>query len=92
VYYAIMAAYCVWGLIALRLTPDPLTLAIVSTTLGNVGLAVSTLQVLYLNRRLLPPPLRPGLWMDVWLMGSFMFFLGISVIAFYQRWMALFGS
>jgi hypothetical protein len=92
VYYTIMLLYCLWGLIALRLTPDPLMLAIVTGTLRNVGLGVTALHALYVNRRLLPAPLQPNLFLQAGLVGCFFFFLGISSIAFHQQWMRLFGS
>ena len=85
VYYGIMAAYAVWGLIALRLTPDPLVLAIVTGTLRNIGLGATALHALYVNRNLMPKELRPPLFLQLGLIGCFLFFLGISAIAFNQR-------
>lgn len=92
VYYSIMGLYMIWGLTALRLTPDPLVLAIVTGTLRNVGLGATSLPALYINRKLLPEPLRPPWYMQLGLVGCFIFFLGISMIAFEQRFSALFGS
>ncbi len=85
VYFTIMAAYCAWGLIALRLTPDPLVLAVVTGSLRNVGLGATSLHTLYINRKLLPEELRLPLHMQIGLVGSFLFFLGISAIAFNQQ-------
>lgn len=92
IYYTILATYCVWGLIALRLTPNPLVLAIFTNTLKNIGLAFSSLHAFYLNRKLLPRKLHLPWYMQAGLVGSFIFFLGISSIAFHQRWVALMGS
>jgi len=92
VYYSIMLLYCIWGLIALRLTPDPLVLAIVTGTLRNIGLGATSLHALYVNRKLLPEPLRPPWYMQLGLIGCFLFFLGISAIAFEQRYSAWMGS
>ncbi len=92
VYYIIMLAYCAWGLIALRLTPNPLVLAIVTGALRNIGLGATAIHALYVNRRLLPPQLRPGKFLQLGLVGCFVFFMGISGIAFRQQWMRLFGS
>jgi hypothetical protein len=89
IYYSIMGAYIVWGLIALRLTPDPLVLAIVTGTLRNVGLGATALHALHINRNMLPPELRPNLWLQLGLIGCFLFFLGISSIAFHQKWTEL---
>ncbi len=89
VYYAIMAGYVVWGLIALKLTPDPLVLAIVTGALRNIGLGGSALHSLYINRNLLPRELRAAWWLQVGLIGCFIFFMGISIIAFHQKWTQL---
>ena len=92
VYFTIMALYGVWGLIALRLTPDPLVLAIVTGTLRNIGLGATALHAFYVNRNLLPRELRPPWFLQAGLIGCFFFFLGISAIAFHQRWTALMGG
>ena len=89
IYYGIMFAYCLWGLIALRLTPNPLVLAIVTTTLRNIGLGGSSLHALYVNRTMLPGPLRPAWYLQLGLVGAFVFFMGISIIAFLQQWARL---
>ena len=89
IYYGIMVCYCVWGLLALGLTPDPLILAILGSSLGNIGLAISALHVIYVNRRLLPKPAQPPRVLEWMLVGAALFFLGISALAFQQRWRAL---
>jgi hypothetical protein len=86
VYYGIMAAYCVWGLIALRLTPNPLVLAIASGVLGNIGLAFSSLHTLYVHHKLLPPELRPPWWHQAGLVAAFVFFLALSGFALRANW------
>ena len=88
-YYAIMVGYCLWGLLALGLTPDPLILAILGSSLGNIGLAISALHVIYVNRSLLPKPARPSKALDWILIGAALFFFGISALAFQQRWRSL---
>ncbi len=85
IYYSIMGLYFLWGLIALRLTPNPLFLAVVTGALRNLGLSATALHALYVNRKLLPEPLRPPLLMQASQVACFVFFLGISGIAFYQQ-------
>ncbi len=89
VYYAIMAAYCVWGLLALGLTPNPLVLAILGSALGNLGLAMSALHVVHVGHRLLPPEARPGWVTTVGLVLAAVFFAGISAIAFSAQYATL---
>ncbi len=86
VYYTILALYGAWGLVALRLTPSPLVLAIASGVMMNFALGFSALHTLYVNLRLLPGPLRPGWWMRAGLVACALFYLGISSIAFRQQW------
>ena len=85
IYYTIMALYFLWGLIALRLTPDPLFLAILTGALRNLGMCATALHALYVNRKLLPEPLRPPWLMQASQVACFLFFLGISVVAFHQK-------
>jgi len=86
VYYTILAAYGVWGLVALRLTPSPLVLAIASGVMMNFALGFSALHTLYVNLRLLPEPLRPGRLLRLGLVACAVFYMGISTIAFRQQW------
>jgi hypothetical protein len=86
VYYAILAAYGVWGLTALRLTPNPLVLAVASGVMMNFALGFSALHTLYVNLVLLPPPLRPGWLLRTGLLACAVFYFGISAIAFHQQW------
>lgn len=80
VYYTILATYCVWGLFAMWLVPNPITILKIGAGLQNVALGWSAWHALYVNRTLLPRELRPNLLMQV---GTFLcgvFFLGISGI------------
>ncbi|MEZ5353104.1 MAG: Nramp family divalent metal transporter [Bryobacteraceae bacterium] len=86
VYYAILAVYCVWGLVALRLTPNPLVLAIATTVMWNFVLGFSALHTLWTLMVLLPPQLRPGWLQRAGLVFCAIFYIGISSIAFRQQW------
>lgn len=86
VYYSILALYGVWGLVALRVTPNPLVLAIASGVMMNIALGVSALHTLYVLMVLLPKPLRPGWVFRAGLLCCGVFYIGISTIAFRQQW------
>ncbi len=86
VYYGILVLYCFWGLAALRLTPNPLVLAVASGVLMNFGLAFSALHTLYVNLKLLPAPLRPGWGLRCGLAACAVFYFAISAVAFRQQW------
>ena len=79
IYYAILAAYGAWGLVALSLF-DPLMLATVGAVLGNVALGFTSFHTLYVNRTLLPKALRPNWFMQLGLLGCGVFFMVIWVI------------
>jgi hypothetical protein len=79
VYYGILALYAVWGVFALSLF-NPLQIAKIGAVLGNVALAVSTLQALHVNRSLMPQPLKPHWILQAGALGCALFFLGITVI------------
>ena len=57
-YYGILGVYGVWGLLVLWFLPA-LRIAEIGAVLGNVALGGSSLQALYVNRKLLPKRLRP---------------------------------
>ena len=79
VYYSILALYGVWGLAALTLL-NPLQIAKVGAILGNVALGFSAFHTLAVNRKLLPKPLQPGLFMQIGLAFCGAFFLAITAI------------
>lgn len=86
VYYTILVAYGLWGLVALRLTPNPMVLIIASGVMMNFALAFSALHTLYVLVTLLPPELRPGWPMRAGLAACAAFYFAISAIAFRQQW------
>jgi hypothetical protein len=89
VYYTILAIYCLWGLTALRLTPNPLVLAIATGVMWNFALGFTAIHTLVVVRTLLPEPLRPGLLQCLGLLACSVFYLGISAIALAQQWPAV---
>jgi hypothetical protein len=61
VYYGILAAVVAWGIVALRLA-QPIVLLQISANVAGAIFIVTSLHLLYLNTRLLPPELRPPRW------------------------------
>ena len=86
VYYTILSIYCLWGLTALSITPNPLVLAIATGVMWNFALGFSALHTLWVCHRLLPAPLRPGWLQSFGLVACAVFYIGISTIAFVQQW------
>jgi hypothetical protein len=84
VYYLLLVLYGVWGLVALKLTPDPLVLTIASGVVLNFGMGFSSLHVLWVTTALMPNEVRPPLVMRVGLVCCSVFYIGISCIALNQ--------
>ena len=58
VYYTVLAAVVLWGVVALRLA-QPIVLLQLAANVAGVVFVVASLHLLYLNTRLLPRELRP---------------------------------
>ena len=81
VYYAVLAAVVLWGVVALRLA-QPIVLLQLGANVGGVIFIVASLHLLYINTRLLPPQLRPPRWRRAALVGMALFygfFVGLSL-------------
>jgi hypothetical protein len=61
VYYAVLVAVSLWGIIALRLT-QPIVLLALSANMAGIIFIISSFHLLYVNTRLLPVALRPPMW------------------------------
>jgi hypothetical protein len=61
VYYSLLAVFTVWGLIAVN-WGNAVTLFKILGGLASPIMAVSSIQILLVNTRLLPPELRPAMW------------------------------
>lgn len=86
VYYGLLTAYCIWGMIALRLTPDPVVLAIGSGVLFNFAMGFSSLHLLFMTHKLLPKQLQLPWFLRILLVFCALFYITISTIALRQQW------
>jgi hypothetical protein len=82
VYYSVLAASVVWGMVALGMS-QPIVLLQVGANVASVAFIVTSLHLLYINTTLLPPALRPPMWRRVVLVVmaafySYFSFLSIS--------------
>jgi hypothetical protein len=78
VYYVVLAAVVVWGIIALRLA-QPVVLLQIGANIASIVFIFASLHLLYINTRLLPAALRPPLWRRLTLVGMAAFY---SVFAY----------
>jgi hypothetical protein len=73
VYYGVLTAIVVWGIIALRLA-QPIFLLQLGANMAGIVFIVASLHVLYVNTRLLPRELRPTLWRRIALVAMTVFY------------------
>jgi hypothetical protein len=73
VYYTVLAAVVVWGIVALKLAAPVMLLQIGANIAGAIFVFAS-LHLLYLNTRILPVALRPPLWRRIALVGMALFY------------------
>lgn len=79
VYYGVLSAVVVWGIIALRLT-QPIVLLQLGANMAGIVFIISSLHLLRLNTTLLPPELRPPLWRRVALVATAVFYGGFVTL------------
>lgn len=80
VYYGVLAGVVLWGLIALRLA-QPIMLLQIGANVAGVVFIITSLHVLYINTRLLPPALRPPFWRRATLVFMALFYGFFSALS-----------
>jgi hypothetical protein len=73
VYYTLLGVLVVWGMIALKLV-QPIMLIQISANVAGLVFVIAGLQLLYVNTRLLPEHVRPGMWPRVGLVALVVFY------------------
>ena len=73
VYYGVLAAIVLWGIIGLRLA-QPIVLLQLGANMAGIVFVVVALHILSVNTRLLSPELRPPLWRRISLVAMALFY------------------
>jgi hypothetical protein len=73
VYYTVLGALVVWGLIAMRLA-QPIVLLQLGANVAGAIFVIAAPHLLYINTRLLPPHVRPPMWRRVALVVMTLFY------------------
>ena len=73
IYYTLLGVVVVWGLIALKLA-QPILLIQISANVAGVTFVIAGVHLLYVNTRLLPEAVRPGIWPRVGLVALVLFY------------------
>ena len=79
IYYTALAAFCIWGCIALNLAA-PMALLLINANVSGFVFVLSSIQLIYMHRTFLPPQLRPPLWREIVLIAMVLFY-GFFVLA-----------
>ncbi len=89
VYYIILGCYVLWSFIAatifLTFGNAPTLMVTVIANLNNVALGLTAFHVLWLNRNLLPKPLRPRWFNQVGIGCCGVFYFGMALFVFYIK-------
>jgi hypothetical protein len=85
VYYTVLAVVALWGIVALRLA-QPIFLLKLAANIAGVIFVISSLHLLYLNTRLLPPELRPPAWRRAGLVAMALFYGFFVTLSLQSLW------
>ena len=88
IYYSILSAYVLWSLVCAWLfntygTPKLMTIVIAN--LNNIALGFTSFQLLWINCRLLPAPLRPRWYQRLAVAACGVFYLGLALLVFLHK-------
>lgn len=85
IYYAVLSAVVLWGIVALRLA-QPMVLLKLGANVAGVVFIVASLHLLYINTRLLPEPLRPPAWRRAALVVMALFYSFFVTLSLRSLW------
>jgi len=89
IYYTILTCYVLWSFIAatifLSFGNAPTLMVTVIANLNNVALGLTAFHVLWLNRNLLPAPLRPKWFNQIGIGSCGVFYFGMAALVFYIK-------
>jgi hypothetical protein len=73
IYYGILVAFSVWGMLAIHLA-SPFQLFKILANVAGIVLVVAGVQIVIVNRRFLPRAVRPALWREIGLLVCSIFY------------------
>jgi Mn2+/Fe2+ NRAMP family transporter len=65
VYYSVFCLFLLTGALILFLDVQPLLLILIGAGIAGLNMAIISLHTLYVNRKFLPPELKPPLWREI---------------------------
>jgi hypothetical protein len=95
IYYTILGCYVLWSFIAatifLSFGNAPTLMVMVIANLNNVALGLTAFHILWINRTLLPEPLRPKWYNQLGIGCCGVFYFGMAVLVFQVKILPLLG-
>ena len=73
IYYGILAILSIWGIVMIR-SASPFQLFKIIANMAGVVLAIAGVQIFMVNRRFLPPAVRPARWREAGLLACSIFY------------------
>ena len=84
VYYVLLLVFAVWGCVALNLV-QPFMLIQIGANMAGLCFVFLSVHTIYVNRKFLPPELKPPLWREIALVLSTLFFgFFVVMLVLYQ--------
>ncbi len=83
-YASILLAVIVWGIVALAIGENAISLFKILGIVASPILAIASIQILRVNTRFLPEELRPPLWRRIGLIACGLFYGTVSVMLGYE--------
>ncbi len=87
-YYGILFTYVAWTVVCQWLFNrygTPRLMVVVIANLNNLAIGLTSFHLLWVNRTLLPPPLRPRWYMQCGVLACGVFYLGLAALVFFAR-------
>jgi hypothetical protein len=94
IYYTLLSAYVLWSLTCAYLFSSvPKLMTDFIANFNNLALGITSFQLLWINHRLIPRPLRPRWYNTLGVAGCGVFYLGLATMVFYFKiWPMLVGE
>jgi hypothetical protein len=80
IYYSLLGIAVVWGMIAIKIA-QPILLLQIGANVAGATFVIAGLHLLYVNTRLLPKAVRPGMWPRVGLVALVVFYGVFSALS-----------
>jgi len=86
IYYSILASYVVWSFLCTFLFSNaPKLMTDFIANFNNMAIGVTSFQILWINHRLLPEPIKPRWYQSLGIALCGVFYLGLAAMVFWYK-------